>query len=198
MPGFTTKRLAPWRLLARVSLLAWIAGAGECKGCASPGESRRCPDSRPGRASCWMCAGAGRARRRGGQPGGRRHPGSASWRGRSGAGGGARPGQAGDTDCHRPALGDPLPPCRAGSGGMEGPGGKGWACRGRGGIAGWRCHKLSSRGAGWRYRGKGERKCGLHFWGHPLGCRGSPSFWSPQTRTWVFSVARTRLWLMPS
>uniref|UniRef100_A0A8C3NNM4 Zyxin n=1 Tax=Cyanoderma ruficeps TaxID=181631 RepID=A0A8C3NNM4_9PASS len=70
-----------------------------------------------------MRAGAGRARRRGGQPGGRRHPGSASWRGRSGAGGGARPGQAGDAGWHRPAPGDPLPPCRAGSGGMEGPGG---------------------------------------------------------------------------
>lgn len=26
-PGFTTKRLAPWRLLARVSSLAWMAGA---------------------------------------------------------------------------------------------------------------------------------------------------------------------------
>lgn len=30
MPGFTTKRLAPRRLLARLSWLAWIAGPEEC------------------------------------------------------------------------------------------------------------------------------------------------------------------------
>ncbi|XP_038001325.1 zyxin isoform X4 [Motacilla alba alba] len=66
-------------------------------------------------------AGPGAARGRAG--GGRRHPGSASWRGRSGAGGRARPGQAGDAGWHRPAPGDPVPPGRAGSGGMEGPGG---------------------------------------------------------------------------
>lgn len=70
------------------------------------------PDSRPGLSPSRPAGGGGI---RGALP---------PWRGRS------RPGRAGDAGWHRPAPGQPLLPCRAGSGGMEGPGGKGWGCRG--------------------------------------------------------------------
>lgn len=104
MPGFTTKRLAPWRLLARVSWLARMAGMRLCS-------EPPFPDSRPGLSPSRPAGGGGI---RGALP---------PWRGRS------RPGRAGDAGWHRPAPGQSLLPCRAGSGGMEGPGGKGRGCR---------------------------------------------------------------------
>lgn len=88
MPAFTTKPLAPWRLLARGSLLAWT---GQSLGGASARDSRRSSTAGPAGHPALAGLGAepgGRGAARGAGGGRRRHPGSASWRRR----GGARPG----------------------------------------------------------------------------------------------------------
>lgn len=165
-----TKPLAPWRLLARVSLPAWIAGQGECQRCGSPPRTAG-PAGHP--ACAGVSPGGGR---------GRRHPGSASWRGGAGRGGQETPAgiaQLRETLC-RPAVRAP-----AAWRGLEVKGG-GAGERGQ-------CWLAPSQAELGRSRlvlsGEGREEMLAPLLGASFGCRGSPSFWSPQGKS-GFSLLR--------